>query len=134
MSGWPSRNANSNAVSPSASTCCTSAPFCDRKREWEVESDREWRPSIPSPRRGSARAGWTSGRSRRAGRAIRPPFDDDRRTSSLYSPRGEGGLGGGESVRWHGLDCNALRDASEFVGVPSFSVAAGHRSDPFDLT
>ena len=46
MSEWPFWDANINAVQPSLSlACCTSAPFCDGKRE--VESDWEWRRDHP---------------------------------------------------------------------------------------
>ena len=45
MAEWPFWDADINAVLPSLLGCCTSAPFCDRKRE--VESSWEWRPVHP---------------------------------------------------------------------------------------
>ena len=81
MSKWPISDANINAVLPSLLARCTSAPFCDRKRE--VESDWEWRPVHPLAQAGLSPRGVDFGPFE-----TRRSFDKNRPNPRSTQPKG----------------------------------------------
>ena len=109
MSEWPFRDANINAVQPSLSARCTSAPFCDGKRE--VEADWEWRPVHLLAQAGLSPRGVDFG----PFETRRPGPSPSMRTAPPPVCTSREGRGASEGERGSGV-----------------TSGAGHTSDPFD--